>query len=68
MSEQIYRSPSGEAILITCEGGGHRGHLGMWGFVMCCMCGQWFDREAGVVVPAHDRDDVLARIERGDFG
>lgn len=48
---------------IPCEGTG-------WppaGGVLCAMCGR-----AGLVangfVVAHQRDDILAMIERGDFG
>lgn len=35
---------------------------------MCAMCGQWLDITADGQVEPHQRDDVLAMIERGDFG
>lgn len=38
---------------------------------MCPMCGQFVPIPLGHdinVMPPHERDDVLAMIERGDFG
>lgn len=64
-------------ILIDCEGSGypvqslHRTVGGGYLFGMCAMCGQEVDVEPDAasdgVAAHHQRDDVLARIERGDF-
>jgi hypothetical protein len=62
-----------EAILIPCEGSGGFGHEGpdIWHRI-CAMCGQSVSIAIGVDgkyrIGLHQRDDVLARIERGDFG
>ena len=55
-----------DPILIPCEGSRAEGH-DVPGGLMCRMCGLVlpFNLE---VMPDHQRDDVLARIERGDFG
>mgnify|MGYP003622941108 CR=1 FL=1 len=62
---------SGTPILIPCEGASAPGHEMLNGFVMCPMCGRVLvGRHAegyGLVVGPHERDDVLARIDRGDF-
>lgn len=61
-------------ILIPCEGSGSAGHehhvsLVAVGVVasswMCPMCGAMLSVSP---IPEHDRQDVLAMIERGDFG
>jgi len=62
-------------ILIPCEGSGGPGHL-IIGYVpaarrevRCCqMCGSSFAVIPGSGVPEHDRDDIISRIKRGDFG
>jgi hypothetical protein len=57
-------------ILIRCEGSGGDGIDGtMIGEPlrrMCQMCGLPFRGNGRI--PEHDRDDILARIDRGDFG
>lgn len=58
-----------EPILIPCEGSNVKGHDVMLGgnVVMCMMCGQMVAHRDGVTL-AHQRDDILTRIDRGDFG
>lgn len=65
---------SGGPIPVRCEGSGASGHehhprLVTHGTVasewMCPMCGGMFLVSP---IPEHDRDDILARIDRGDFG
>lgn len=58
----------GEPILIRCEGSDCPGNRlpTPFGFVFhCTMCHAPFDAEP---IPGHSRDDILARIDRGDFG
>ena len=60
-----------EPIWIECEGSNLVGHAVMGDgqpLVMCQMCGQTYI-PAGVYgsVPDHDRQDILAMIDRGDF-
>ena len=59
------------SIAVPCEGSNLVGHVTPTG-VMCQMCGNvWpqfptpslFDK-----VPQHDRLDIVAMVERGDFG
>lgn len=56
--------------MIRCEGSlcpPATGH----GLVVCSMCGQPVHRTEGVfgeVVVEHERKDLLAMVERGDFG
>lgn len=55
-----------EPILIPCEGSGAVGNRGMVpGTRSCQMCGGHFFAKS---IPQHDRWDILAMIERGDFG
>lgn len=61
--------PTPEPIRIRCEGTGCPPNMKITSSSgMCSMCGcvWFFTDEAGMV--AHDRDDILAMIERGDFG
>ena len=63
---------SGDPIWIRCEGSGCPTHqlneqMKQWNIGVCQMCGRMANVEAGVAVE-HERDDVLDRIERGDFG
>jgi hypothetical protein len=51
-------------IVTNCEGGNDARTPWDNGAVICAMCGKWF---AGYVVPPHDRMDILAMINRGDF-
>lgn len=57
-------TPETEPIWIDCEGGGDTGHDVITG-QMCRMCGTIFHEDH---VPHHQRQDILAMIERGDFG
>jgi hypothetical protein len=60
---------TGQPILVPCEGGSHPGHLACDGEAMCSMCGEWVPLGAdGEVVSDHDRWDLLAMLDRGDFG
>lgn len=70
-----YPPAKGEPILIPCEGSGAIGQvrdrlLGGGVLVMCPMCGilTVVESEVRAAMPQHERDDVLARLERGDFG
>jgi hypothetical protein len=52
----------GAPIMVPCEGSGADGHP--WGSSFVCpMCGELFASP----IPEHDRDDVIARLLRGDF-
>lgn len=55
--------PAGDPILIPCEGSGTTSphHL-------CPMCGDPTVVGEGGAVAEHQRDDIIARIGRGDFG
>lgn len=56
-------------ILILCEGSYQRTHnIDCWNG-LCAMCGLVVPicGDAGEAV-AHDREDILAEIDRGDFG
>jgi hypothetical protein len=62
-----------DPILKPCEGSGHPGHLHSddSSLAMCAMCGQVmpyeYDAASDGVMPEHQRQDLLAMIERGDF-
>lgn len=59
---------TGEPILIPCEGGEHPGHADITGHLaMCVLCGEVLPTTDDGLVPAHTRDDILARLQRGDF-
>lgn len=62
------KKPKPEPILIPCEGSGARGHItfGDDYVVLCAMCGKTF-WATGSIVPQHDRNDILAMLQRGDF-
>jgi len=57
---------TGDPILIPCEGSGQRGHR-RGALLLCATCGQVIGVWTPDVMPQHDRDDVIARITRGDF-
>ena len=68
-----------DPILVPCEGGGCppiRMTIDPATFStnagiivgLCSMCGTWHPIGDGNVIDEHQRDDVLARIHRGDFG
>ena len=63
--------PKGAPILIRCEGSGCEPCTGVGNGTdamgMCAMCGQW-RLLVGYVMPEHARDDIIARLQRGDFG
>lgn len=56
-----------EPIWVSCEGSGYppcafpHVHEGM-----CAMCGRWKPLD-GLVLSEHQRPDILAMIDRGDF-
>ena len=56
-----------------CDGSGCPGHHqpGMASPVMCSMCGEFVATQHvegyGLVTVAHQRPDIIAMIERGDF-
>lgn len=57
-----------DPILIPCEGSGAKGHrTWMWWAATCPMCGISYTTDAERIMPEHDRDDLIARIARGDF-
>lgn len=60
-----------EPIMRECEGGGSRAHpLTLAGLAICSMCGEVVATAGGAeprAVP-HERVDVLAMLDRGDFG
>lgn len=60
-------APKGEPIMIPCEGSGFEPARG-FGLTLCAMCGEPPVLDAAGMVVAHERDDIIARIERGDFG
>lgn len=57
-----------DPIRVLCEGRGFRGNNPGRIGASCAMCGQWMPLTAEGVMPDHERDDVLAMIDRGDFG
>lgn len=57
-----------EPIRRPCEGSGHPPNMKLTGPIgLCAMCGTTQTTVDGKVVD-HDRDDIEAMIERGDFG
>ena len=60
-----------EPIWVRCEGSGCPPATGIGNgseaIGMCSMCGQWLSLTA-YIVDEHVRDDILARVHRGDFG
>lgn len=58
---------SDEPILIPCEGSGCPTHFYAQRAGMCQMCGRIVHADADGKALSHQRDDVLARIDRGDF-
>jgi hypothetical protein len=63
-------------LTVHCDGSNLVGHAtwrgDLYGVgVMCQLCGQWFPSspsDAFDKAPDHRRPDILAMIERGDFG
>lgn len=56
-----------EPIRIPCEGSDQQSHLASMNGGVCPMCGVIVTvRDDGTTWP-HERNDVLAMIERGDF-
>ena len=58
---------SGDPILIDCEGSGCPPTTTSGAAGMCSMCGRWLYLNPWRRVPDHQRDDILARLARGDF-
>jgi hypothetical protein len=54
-------------IRIPCEGAQATGHEIGYRAVMCVMCGRIFTGVPASVTPAHDRDDIISMLQRGDF-
>jgi hypothetical protein len=61
---------NGEPILIRCEGSGCPPAamlIGLsFGTGICAMCGEQWSVVAGTILD-HQRDDIIARLNRGDF-
>lgn len=58
--------------MIPCEGSDQTGHAafdGTYGpnYAMCAMCGRLREQNPDGTMAAHDRMDILAMIDRGDF-
>lgn len=60
-------APTGEPILVPCEGGGYPPTGRTHGLALCAMCGEAVGLDALGNVIEHVRDDVLARLDQGDF-
>jgi hypothetical protein len=57
-----------EPILIDCEGAGWLAHrTPILGLGVCVMCGKTVRTPNGGVAASHQREDLIAMIERGDF-
>jgi hypothetical protein len=54
-------------LTVPCEGSGAPGHLLLGDAGLCTMCGHAFDPDDNGAMPAHDRLDIIAMINRGDF-
>ena len=70
MTDGPMSDPTSDPLLVPCEGSNCPGHelaapLTTF-FAMCSMCGQVAPTTDGRMDP-HDRQDVLAMIDRGDF-
>lgn len=59
---------TGEPIWVRCEGSGCPANLPLGGTGLCQMCNRVLVLLPGDLIPEHSRDDILARLERGDFG
>lgn len=57
-----------EPIWVRCEGSGCPTHHYAPRAGMCQMCGRIVHASSTGVADNHQRDDIVARIERGDFG
>lgn len=60
-------TPKGDPILVDCAGSGCPGNLPGDDTALCTMCGALLPLDDGVVVE-HQRDDIIGRINRRDFG
>ena len=57
-----------DAIWIPCEGSGYPVNLRNYCYGSCAMCGRWLAIvEPDGVAIRHERQDILAMIDRGDF-
>lgn len=62
-------TPTGDPILIPCEGAGcPPAGVNSVGNGICAMCGNLVVLLDNGTAPVHQRDDIIARINRGDFG
>lgn len=59
--------PTGEPILIRCEGSGCTVNASDGIVGMCAMCGQIVPVFDHWSAEEHQRDDIIARLKRGDF-
>lgn len=63
-------------IWIPCEGVGAKVHFPRFEYHggigestgMCVMCGELVDAHNDITAKLHNRKDIIAMIERGDFG
>lgn len=63
-----------EPLYVRCEGSDHAVHRFTRGstsgghfYGTCAMCGSWVRSRANGIARPHDREDVMAMFERGDF-
>jgi hypothetical protein len=63
-------NPQPEPTLIACEGGGCPVNYIGSGIAsgICTMCGAEVELAPGFVAMAHQRMDILAMLDRGDYG
>ena len=62
---------TGEPIWVDCEGSGCPTHFPTLTAPRggtCMMCGHWELADINGVALPHKRDDIIARVKRGDFG
>lgn len=57
-----------DPILVPCEGGGCSVHLRRKDHGVCPMCGEWVLCTPSGFAVGHTRQDILAQIDRGDYG
>jgi hypothetical protein len=52
---------------IPCEGSGCLTHKPLAGHGRCVMCGRFVSTDGAGLAQPHERDDIIARLNRGDF-
>jgi hypothetical protein len=67
-AEPVSLFPDEGPMMRKCEGSRNLAERLNSGTGACRVCGQRFTVDRNWCVPKHDRDDMLARIGRGDFG